>query len=353
MALSIPQLDALRDEWPSLASDRRTPLLDHDWFLSCAEAFHAASDLRIVTARLGGQLVGVAPLVQEQSATGRRVMQLGVSRLYEPSDWLCASDDAASDLVDQALALGPPVVLQRLPEVSIVARALRARPWRNAVTLARSTASALAVPTQGRWTDYYGRLSSQVTSNLKRVRRKAEAALGPMRVEHLTPAPSEVDALLESFIVIEGSGWKGRRGSNLGTRADLRGFFWRYCHRAAAQERLHIARLSFGSHTAAAELSVVAYARMWQLKIGYHDSVGAYYPGLHLTSSSIQWAFEQGLEAYEFLGSAAPWEERWRPEVRLYQTVAAYPMTTSGMVGAGRDLVSAAWRRVPGQRGAS
>ena len=211
--MAVSPLDALHDEWQALAADLQTPLLDHDWFLSCAEAFHAGSDLRILTARRGGQLMGVAPLVEERLPTGRRVMQLGVSRLYEPSDWLCASAEAASDLSSQALALGPPLVLQRLPASSAAAHALRSRSWRHGVTLVRSTASALAVPTNGNWDTYYAGLSSQIRSNLKRVRRKAEAALGPMTVEHRTPALSEVDALLEAFVVIEGSGWKGRRGS--------------------------------------------------------------------------------------------------------------------------------------------
>ena len=150
---------------------------------------------------------------------------------------------------------------------------------------------------------------------------------------------------LESFVAIEGSGWKGRRGSDLGSRADLRTFFRSYAHRAAGRGRLQVARLRFGSQVAAAELSVAAYGRMWQLKIGYHEALSAYYPGLHLTSASIEDAFLRGLEAYEFLGSAAPWETRWNPEVRRFQTVVAYPVTAAGLVGAGRDVAASLLRR--------
>jgi len=111
--------------------------------------------------------------------------------------------------------------------------------------------------------------------------------------------------------------------------------------------------LRFGTQLAAAELSVAAYGRMWQLKIGYHEAVGAYYPGLHLTAASIEEAFERGLEAYEFLGSAAPWEERWNPEVRRFHTLIAYPMTAAGLAGAGRDLVGSLLRRMPSRPSAS
>jgi CelD/BcsL family acetyltransferase involved in cellulose biosynthesis len=353
MIRSIRQLDALRDEWDALSAAYRTPLLDHDWFLSCAEAFHGHEELCVTTIRDSGVLLGVAPLVREVSSAGGRVMQLGVSRLYEPSDWLCASHDSASALVARVLAQGRPLILQRLPSTSIVVAMMDAVPRHRAITLVRATAPALGVRTDGSWDTYYAGLSSQITGNLRRLRRKAETTFGPMRVERLVPAPAEVDALLESFIAIEGSGWKGRRGSDLGARTDLRAFFRAYGHRAASRGRLHVARLTFGGQLAAAELSVEAYGRMWQLKIGYHDAVRACYPGLHLTASSIQWAFERGLEAYEFLGSAAPWEERWRPEVREFRTVAAYPVTASGLTGACRDLAGALWRRMPGHRAAS
>jgi len=349
MIRSIPQLESLRDEWNALASARRSPLLEHDWFLSCAEAFHGDGDLRIVTARDHGRLVGVAPLVQDAERPGRRLTLLGATRLHEPCDWLHDTPDAAADLADRALALGSPLVLQRVPEGSATVAALCGGRSRRALTVVRDTATALGVCTEGDWRTYLRSLSSQVTSNLRRVRRKAEAALGPMTVERVHPAPAEVDALLEAFMAIEGSGWKGRRGSNLGSRADLRQFFRLYAHRAASQGRLQVAWLKFGSQLAAGELSVAAHGRMWQLKIGYHEAVSTYYPGLHLTAASIQEAFERGLEAYEFLGSAAAWEERWNPEVRRFRTLVAYPMTTAGLAGAGRDLVGSLLRRIQGQ----
>ncbi len=242
------------------------------------------------------------------------------------------------------------MILQRIPAGSTLCNVLATFPRHRALTVVRSTAASLAVPTRGTWDDYYASLSSQITSNLPRVRKKAEKALGPMTVERLDPKPSEVDELLESVVAVEASGWKGRRGSALASRADLRGFFRCYCHRAAEKGRLRVSRLSFGSHVAAVELSLEAYARMWQLKIGYQHQLASFYPGLHLTESSIRSTFERGLDAYEFLGSATAWEENWRPEMRRYQTLAVYPVTAGGLVGACRDLVSALWRHAHRKR---
>jgi predicted N-acyltransferase len=64
MVRSIRQLEALRDEWDALAAPFESPLLDHDWFTSCAEAFHSGEDLQIRvegTAGLGaGHAIGPA-----------------------------------------------------------------------------------------------------------------------------------------------------------------------------------------------------------------------------------------------------------------------------------------------------
>jgi hypothetical protein len=48
MLWSIPQLASLRHGWDALAESARSPLLDDDWFMSCAGASHRA--LRIFTA---------------------------------------------------------------------------------------------------------------------------------------------------------------------------------------------------------------------------------------------------------------------------------------------------------------
>lgn len=333
MVRSIPQLEALRDEWDALSRRFRSPLVDHDWFVSCAEAFHHDGDLCILTTREGNVLTGVAPLVRE----GGRLVLLGGSRLHEPCNWLFSTDDVLAELAEAALALGEPMILQRVPAASPVWRVFAGVPKWRAVTLVRPAADALAVSTRGSWDAYYESLSSHVTSNLRRLRRKAEKALGPMAFVQHAPSPAEAGPLFETVVSIEGSGWKGRRGSSLAAREDLRSFFRRYCDRAARERRLRVSTLSFGEKVAAVELSVLAYGRLWQLKIGYHDALAAYYPGLHLTEMSIRSAFEQGLDGYEFLGSAAPWEARWNADAHAYRSCAVYPMRPMALAGACRD----------------
>jgi CelD/BcsL family acetyltransferase involved in cellulose biosynthesis len=345
MVQSIPQFEQLRDGWDALAARFATPLLEHDWFLSCAEAFHADGGLCVPTVRQAGTLAGAAPLVYERRAGGRRLAMLGASRLYEPTGWVYSSERAVNDLVDACTEQGPAIVLQRLPHRSDVSAAFRALPSLRALTATRDTARSLFVRINGTWDDYYGKRSSRVTVNLPRLRRKAERELGRLSVAERNPRPSQVPDLLEIVANVESSGWKGLNGSSLRDRSELRDFFSRYARRAAERNRLRVTTLSFGSTVAAVELSVEAHRRMWQLKIGYNGALGAYYPGLHLTEASLRSAFEHGLEAYEFLGSEASWQTRWSTDARSYESVAVYPLSRHGVRSGFRDLAAVVRRR--------
>ena len=52
----------------------------------------------------------------------------------------------------------------------------------------RASADSLFVPTGGSWTEYRATLSSHVTTNLARLRRKAEHSLGAIRVVRHAPS---------------------------------------------------------------------------------------------------------------------------------------------------------------------
>ena len=342
---SCAALATLRNEWDGLARPAASPLLEHDWFISCAEAFHGSDDLRVITVWDGDTLVAAAPLVSEKTSSGPRLTLLGASRLYEPSGWLFTSEDALLTLVTETRRARLPLLVQRVPAGSPLCNAVARVNRGRAVTFIRESSPALGIATRGDWNSYYRGLSTRITSNLPRVRRKAERSMGALEIDFSVPAPDDVHALLQTFSDIEGSGWKGRRGSALAQRADLRRFFDLYCRRAAERGRLRVATLRFGREIAAMELAVDAYERHWQLKIGYRDDLAAFYPGLHLTLASVQSAFERGLEAYEFLGCAEDWERSFRPETRAYRLVAAYPFSVQGFVGAWRDLVDVARRR--------
>lgn len=95
----------------------------------------------------------------------------------------------------------------------------------------------------------------------------------------------------------------------------------------------------------------MAHRRWWQLKIGYDDELRELYPGLQLSLETIKRAFDDQLEAYEFLGSAASWERRWNTEERGHELVMFYPRTAAGLWGLAVDVCGVAARRVVDRAG--
>jgi CelD/BcsL family acetyltransferase involved in cellulose biosynthesis len=344
---SIARLEALAPEWDRLADGHARPLLRHDWFASCIGTLHDPCDLRVVTVRDGDRLVAVAPLVRVGAGAAARLELIGVSSLHEPCGLLYESPAARERLVAAVVGLGTPLALSRLETASGTAPAFRRAIGRRGLVLVRETRASLAVAVRGAWADYERGLSSRITGNLPRVRKRA-AKLGPVAIDVHSPTPDDVAAHFATVVAVEGSGWKGDEGSALRCRRSLAAFFEAYVQRAAQRGALRVAVLRFGDRVAAVELAVEAYDRWWQLKIGYEASLGSYYPGLLLTYAMVQRAFERGLVSYEFLGSAAEWEERWQPERRTFEMCVVYPATLQGGRGLLADAIAVGrerWQR--------
>ena len=218
---SLEEIRGLRQGWDALAAESCSPLLEYDWFLSCAETFHREADIRVAAAFRSGVLEGVAPLAFEATPFGPRLTLLGASQLHEPGGWVFRSEAVLGALVEEVMKLGYPLMLQRVAGDSALCRIVPQLLRHRALSVVRQTAPSLGVATAGSWDQYYQGLSSRITSNLPRIRRKAERTLGRMEVAESVPTTSEVDGLLETLVAVEGSGWKGRRGSSLSHRADL------------------------------------------------------------------------------------------------------------------------------------
>jgi CelD/BcsL family acetyltransferase involved in cellulose biosynthesis len=282
--------------------------------------------------------------VEEATDDGTRITLLGTSRLFEPSDWLSADAATARVLANEALKLGPPLLLQRLPTSSWLCGLLPGV-GRSGVSISRVATPSLAVDTSGSWDAFTARLSTSHTARLARLRRRAERDFGRVVVELAVLEPADVEPALERFAALEATGWKAREGSALGQQRQLFDFYRRYGRRAAAVGTLRVSTLMFGSQIAAMEIVVDAFNRRWQLKIAYDEGVARYSPGLQLFHHSLADAFARALTAYEFLGVAESWEERWLPEAREYQKLMLYPASVRGAVEVVQDVTAFAWRR--------
>jgi CelD/BcsL family acetyltransferase involved in cellulose biosynthesis len=341
---TVDEIAALGAEWDALSARFGMPLLDHDWFLSAAEALHDERDIRVVTVREAGTLTAVAPMAINQS--DRHLVILGTATLFEPSGWIFSSESALQHLASAVVDLGEVTVLDRVPTSLPTCRLLPRMVRGTAVTITRETAPSHAVRTDRSWSSLSTAWSSATRRRLEAARDRARQIDGDVRLEILNPSASDVDEAFSLLVNVEAAGWKGRMGSALAVRPDLSRFFRTYARRAAERRQLRVGVLWIGAVPAAVELAVAAHGRLWGLKIAYDEQYSRCSPALQVVHASIKSASEQGLAAYEFLGSAEPWQKRWKPEARNYRLAALYPLSRRAAVTALYDLAAFVSRRI-------
>ncbi len=317
-------LDALAEPWSALTAERSSAPSDGFlWSKAAAQTFQREYSLSVRVIGNGTQALVIAPLAQRRGYLPRLEI-LGVSELSEPSDFVYRDEAALKEFIRELLAEGRPLFLKRVPATSPTVRILSDLCNRRGLALVRPAGSTPWLPLDDGAKEPEDRFNSGRRSDLRRLRRKAEA-LGKVEVRLLSPTAAEVDdALLEAFSV-EDHSWKGRAGSSLLRNSRSGTFFRTYATLAARAGTLRVALLHVGGKPAAMQLAVEERGRLSLLKIGYDDSLQACSPGTLLLLESVRYAMHRGLQGVDFLGTEAPWTKAWTERSRPCVAVRAYP----------------------------
>jgi len=342
----VGQIRAVASGWDTLAGQAGSPLLGVDWFLACAETLCAESDLRVVVVRSNDRIRAVAPLVVVRRDGVEWLELLGVSALYEPSGFLYDGLDSLHHLVKKVVCFRMPAVLARISAESPIEAKFRELSRYRGVILSRRTASAAYVCTKGSWETYFHSISGQRRYDYQRKRKRTERG-GPVTVRIERPQGRDgLSVMLEKVFRVEGAGWKARSGSALLSNERVRKFIARYSEMACDRGALLLCFLEVEGTPIAAILGIQHAQRLWVLKIGYDEEWARCSPGIQITMETIRHAFEQGLEAYEFLGSEEPWQAMWPRRRHALMSLALYPVSIKGLRAISGDLQRVTLKRV-------
>ncbi len=342
----VDGLHAVASDWERLAAQFGSPLLTAEWFVACAETLCAESDLRVVVVRSRGVVCAVAPLVVVRRDGMEWLEVLGVATLYEPAGFLYDGVESLHCLLSRVISFQLPVALVRLPAESALEAALRELARYKGVLLARRTASSAYVNINGGWEDYFQTISGARRKKY-RYQRKFTERFGAVTVRIERPcSPDDLHSRLAEVFRIEGAGWKDRAGTSLLLNARVRQFIVRYSERACERGELRICFLEVEGVPIATLLAVEYARRFWVLKMGYDEQWAQCSPGIQLTMETIQYAFEQGLEGYEFLGSEESWQMTWPHNSRAFLSLVLYPLSIRGFLALIGDLRRVLVRKV-------
>lgn len=340
----------LEKEWNKLAGPLGSPLMCHDWFFSCAEAFYNDGDLRIVVLRSDGEVVAAAPLAAKKRWGIEYLELLGVSSLSEPSGLLYDNERSLEKLLDAVLKMGQPVVLQKMTGFPAAGNFLNGAQKIKTIVIPRPSAGSVHIPITTTWEEFWNSLQSRRRYDFRRARKKAEKE-GKITVKIMCPEYEDLSGHLEAAFTIEASGWKGRQGSAMLKNGGLRRFFKTYAGLACKERKLRLCFLYIADDPVAMQIGVQYANRFWVLKIGYDEKWGKCSPGMQLAYETMRYAFDHGLESYEWLGTDEDWLHAWPVKIRDCTSVGFYPMAAAGLFGLGMDLSDFVFRRLARKAG--
>jgi len=288
------------------------------WSQACVEAFG-----------LDARTFSVEGATAQLALAGGRLELIGPAQLFEPGDVAYRDPAALAELVGCLCETRRALALHRTPSSSPTIAALRER----LPVVERAAGACPVIHIDG---DPEAALPSRRRSDLRRARRRADA-LGVVSVEVHEPDAEDADLLLDAACAIEAQSWKGAAGTALVHDA-RRARFYRLLGRSlAAAGELRIAFLSVGGRPAAMQIAVECDGALWLLKIGYDERLATASPGQLLMLATLRWAYEHGLQRYEFLGACAPWTRTWTHDERPCSAVFAYPLNHRGAAAFARD----------------
>jgi CelD/BcsL family acetyltransferase involved in cellulose biosynthesis len=323
-ALALHPVDeALAAEWAALAdATGALPFAHPQWVVPWARA--AGRDLGLLTVRRHGGLAAVLPLCGERT-------------LSTAADWhvpeACAvwADTAAAEALAAALASSSVarITLDFVASGSPTHRVLAAALESAGRTLhTRVRARSPFIDLSPGWDQYRDGLSAKKLRELRRRMRRLEDEGAVEFTVH--DGAAGLDGLLEEAFTVEAAGWKGEAGTAIAADPALERFYRGVAAWAATEGMLRLQFLRVGGRPIAFDLALVSDGREWLLKTGFDPGMRRHAPGQHLRLFAIRSAFERGLAAYEFAGSADAWKLEWTASTRPVLAIEAF---APGMAG--------------------
>ena len=326
---SDDEIARIAPAWDAFAAEFGSPINSAVWHRHALRHAHGPADRpHIVTVWRNERLTAIAPLILAQRTAGRRVEIIGAETLFEPSAVLANSVSAAEALVSAVLATGRPVKLTRQAATAFN-KVFSQTARRSGMVLCPAASGSPFVDLSGGWEGYYQGLSSRLKNVIRRGGKQL-SKFAKVEFEFIKPDASNVSPLLQTAFEVEQRSWKGKAGSAVLLRPDLRGFFFSYAAELATRGELLVSFLRLEGEPIAMQVANISHGAYWQLKIGYDERYAKQLVGLQLQLQTIEWTGQQGYQRYEFLGTAEPWIREWTGSVHSYSTVLFYPLNAAG-----------------------
>lgn len=331
---------ALEPQWDRLLqrTGHDAPFYRHEFIRVWADNFAARAPLHVVTARDEDGLRAALCLVERRRwFHGAPVRMLcGATNVYgERFDLIAHPEDQEGILaVWRHLRDRLHWDVLELPDVPALgdgaegaARVLLGRARDDGPCGMWESKRAPVLPL-GAHDDVQERLSGKFRRDLRR-RSRLLAARGKLTVERVVEG-ADLEARLEEGFAVEASGWKGRAGTAIACRPDVRAFYAELAREAAARGYLSLFFLRCDEIPVAFHYALTYAGKYYLLKLGIDERFKPCAPGHQLVAEVIRDSCERKLVELELLGAEMPWKQDWTEQARPHAWCYAFRDTAFG-----------------------
>jgi len=338
----VEVVDLLGDEWRRLFDEGccQEPFCRPEWIAAYIRAFAAQEKVVVVTARVGGVLRAVLPLIETRTVfCGLPVTTLrGAANAHSCRFDMVRSagmeGDAAVLAVWRFLRKLQGWDLIELPHVpeggALEGLAAAARLDGFPVGEKESMRSPyLPLSWIGSGQDP---LLLQTTSGFRaNIRRKGRQIQG--RGDLVMRRVNTADAnWLQTFYDLERSGWKGREGTAIACSEETRQFYDEIARNGERFGYLSLSFLEFNGHTIAAQFGITHGGRYFMPKLAFDENYRQYGPGHLLIHAIMRDCVARGLSEYDFTGPWAEYKAKWTSTTRVHSTLTIFRQGFPGWV---------------------
>jgi CelD/BcsL family acetyltransferase involved in cellulose biosynthesis len=314
------QLEALEGEWLALlersadANTFHTPA----WLLSWWNAYSPSAELRIVCARHGGRLVGLAPMMlssERRHGLPVRCLRFLGDGTFESDHQGFIANAESHAVIQRSMLQGlldlpwDVAVLSNVPESSALVPLLNDWSQRNRLLLGTGVTPCPARRLPESFDALLSSLPSRFRTAIRSTRRKLAA-------EHavefgLHDEPAEFDAALEALFRNHESRWRAKGQNGVFANPRRREFYAQLTRRLHERGELRFFYLKLNDRIVAQEFCFAHGRTVYLLQEGFDYALAALNLGNALRSYVFEYLIEHRYETYDFLGGTSRHKQNW------------------------------------------
>lgn len=330
--------EAIESEWSELLTDCEAnhPFNTHHWFASWWRNFGKNAQVSVLVTRWRGRLVCCLPLLNakmNRHPFKARHLSLWVNTHSFRSGILCHRDHfACLDEVLKRLVSDPEWDIFDLAYCPAHQEVLRE--WKRTLDkagikyLTQSGMKSPRLAIRATWNEYLASLSRSRRESVSRKLRKAKKQ--GCRVEILRGRTGDLARRLEQCWEISRKTWKHQIGSSIAADEARQAFYRDIAF--ANVDWIVLGLLYLNDKPVAFEYDLLYQGVLYNLKLGFDEAAKELSPGYVLRIALLEWAFNNGVEVFDFMGAEADYKNQFSTDVLEHENLMIYKRATLPMV---------------------